>query len=292
MTLSARCAAKINLYLDIIGTRDDGYHEIETIFQPVSLWDELTFSAVDQGLEVTGDDDSVPWNGNNLCARAARVLFDRVGFRRGVRIDVHKEIPVGAGLGGGSSDAAATLLGLNELFGFALSNDKLQELALRVGSDVPFFVMGRPAIGRGRGEILEEVSGLPGGWILIVKPDITISTKRAYENVNLVLTQRGYRDKLKKLLKGLEVFPDSRLDTLNSFEDSVIESFPEIGKVLATLRSSGAVLSALSGSGSSCFAVFSEENRAKEAGRVFISKGFITRIARPVNTAIELIKNE
>ena len=290
MALSVRCAAKINLYLDIIGPREDGYHEIETLYQPVSLWDELTFTVIDRGVEIYGSGGSVPLNEENLCVRAARALFRSVGLRGGVRIGICKEIPVGAGLGGGSSDAAATLIGLNELFGLCLSRAKLLELALGVGSDVPFFVLGKPAIGRGRGEILEEAAGLPGGWILIVKPDVTISTKWAYETVKLILTRNDHKYKLVKLIEGLEDFPDTKLYTHNSFEGIAVRNYPEIGEVLTVLSRSGAILSALSGSGSSCFAVFSEENEAKGVETGFISKGFFTRIARPVNKAIELIR--
>jgi 4-diphosphocytidyl-2-C-methyl-D-erythritol kinase len=280
------CAAKINLYLDVKGRRSDGYHEIETLYQPVSLWDELTFERAGAAIEVTGDDPSVPWNEENLCHRAARLALERARFRGGVAVKVHKAIPSGAGLGGGSSDAAASLVAINRLLGLGLTRDELLDLGRALGSDVPFFIGGRPAIGRGRGEVLEEVDGLPGGWILIVKPDATISTKWAYENITLLLTRPNSRSKLRTLVEGLKRFPDIRLDTRNSFEAGVIERFPSIAAVLRDLREAGPVLSSLSGSGAASFAVFATERRAREVGERFQSEGFFSKVVKPIRETI------
>lgn len=292
MTVNVRCAAKLNLYLDVIQRRNDGYHEIETLFQPVSLWDELFLSPAPKGIVVTGDDPAVPWDESNLCHRAARTLFDRMGFGGGVAIEVRKLIPAGAGLGGGSSDAAGTLVGLNVLMNFRLGSDDLAELALEIGSDVPFFIGGRPAIGRGRGEELETVTGLPGGWILIVKPNITISTAWAYEQLKLLLTAESGGAKLSELLDGIKYFPEKKLATHNSFERGIVEHFPEIAGVLAALKREGAFLCALSGTGAACFALFSEEERAKEVRKRFTEKGFFLSIVRPVYQAIELLQTD
>ena len=288
-TLKARCAAKINLYLDILHRRDDGYHEIETVFQSVSLWDSVTVAPAGEGIDLRGDDPGIPWNDENLCHRAARALFDRVGYGGGVRIEVQKRIPAGAGLGGGSSDAAATLVCCNRLFGFGLPPGELADLAAGLGSDVPFFIYGSPAVGRGRGEVLEGIGGVSGGCVLIVKPDISVSTKWAYESVNLRLTRVRSGDKLNYLIEGLQLFPERALDTFNVFEECVVERFPEIGEILGILRGTEANVSSLSGSGSACFALFSEESRAKEVRGLFVKKGYFTKIARPVNRAIELI---
>jgi 4-diphosphocytidyl-2-C-methyl-D-erythritol kinase len=292
MKISVKCAAKINLYLDVIRRREDGFHDIETLFQPVSLWDTIAISTCRRGLELTGDDDAVAWNEENLCFRAASALLRRVGYRGGVRIDVHKEIPAGAGLGGGSSDAAGTLVGLNELLALGLSKEELMDIGSGVGSDVPFFIGGKPAVGRGRGELLEQVRGLQNGYVLIVKPDIFISSAWAYQNFKIVLTRGNNRNTLSMLLEGLKSFPEAKLKTYNSFEKHIVEAFPEIGAVLAALKSEGVAVSSLSGSGSACFAVFSEASRAEEASRQFISKGYFTRIARPVNAAILLLHEE
>lgn len=279
-------AAKINLYLDVIRRRDDGYHDIETLYQPVSLWDELVVEESPSGIFLEGDDPSIPWNEDNLCHRAARLLLEKSRRKAGVRIRVSKGIPTGAGLGGGSSDAAATLVAVNRLLGCGLSQEELAGLAAELGSDVPFFVFGRPAIGRGRGEILEAFPGLPGGWILIVKPDVTVSTKWAYQNLNLVLTNGSDKAKLTPLVEGLQRFPDSRLDTHNSFEAGMKEHFPSVSGILASLRAEKPVLSSLSGSGSACFAIFRTEAEASEAITHFGGEGLFSRVVQPVDTTI------
>jgi 4-diphosphocytidyl-2-C-methyl-D-erythritol kinase len=286
--IKALAAAKINLYLDVIRRRGDGYHDIETFYQPVSLYDELVFERAASGVALAGDDPAVPWNEENLCHRAARLVIERGGVRGGVRISCRKGIPPGAGLGGGSADAAATLIAVNRLLDARLGREELLELGARLGSDVPFFVLGRPAIGRGRGEILEDVSGLPGGWILIVKPNLSISTKWAYENINLLLTKDIGKATLTTLLAHLHGFPNTALATHNSFEAGVIERFPEVAGVLAALREARPVLSSLSGSGSACFAIFGEEREAREARGRFVGGNCITRIVQPIPEAVKL----
>ncbi len=280
--IKARAYAKINLYLDVVRRREDGYHDIETLYQPVSLWDELTYEQTPAGIEIEGDDPSIPWNEDNLCHRAAALVLESSGTKGGVRIRVAKAIPSGAGLGGGSSDAAATLLAVNALYRCGFSSEELRNLALALGSDVPFFVFGAPAIGRGRGELLERTPGLRGGWILIVKPDVSVSTKWAYQNLNLILTKGSPGATLTALLEGLQRFPAVRLETRNSFEAGVAERFPGVSEVLSALRDENPVLSSLSGSGSACFAVFEVESRAREVCERFLSAGFFTRLVQPV----------
>jgi len=284
--MKALAAAKINLYLDVIRRREDGYHEIETLYQPVSLWDELTFEEAPLGISVEGDDASIPWNEHNLCYKAAKLILERARRKAGVRIQVMKGIPSGAGLGGGSSDAAATLIILNKLLDCGLSDSELRGLAGGLGSDVPFFILGKPAIGRGRGEMLEETAGLPGGWILIVKPDVTISTKWAYQNMNLVLTKGAGKATLSALLEGLHRFPNARLDTHNSFETGVRELFPSVSRILEALKAEGPMVSSLSGSGSACFAVFNEESEARRISERLTSEGFFTRVVQPVQATL------
>jgi 4-diphosphocytidyl-2-C-methyl-D-erythritol kinase len=290
MSVHVRCAAKINLYLDVLRRRDDGYHDIETILQPVSLYDEMVISRAPTGVSVTGDDPAVPWDETNLCARAARVLFRHVGFEGGAAISVRKRIPAGAGLGGGSADAAATLLGLNELMGFGVPARRLSRLALEIGSDVPFFLLGSPAVGRGRGDILEGIDGLATGWVLVVKPNVTVSTKWAYSHPNLLLTAERGGATLTSVLNGLRSVPGRKLVTYNSFERIVTGRFPEIRSVLAALGGEGALLYALSGTGAACFALFDTETEAKEAQRHITEKGFFSEVVRPVFHAIELLQ--
>jgi 4-diphosphocytidyl-2-C-methyl-D-erythritol kinase len=292
MHITAHAAAKINLFLDVRSRREDGYHEIETIYQPVALWDVLSVSRTDAGIELAGDGSHIPWNSDNLCYRAAEMIFERVGYHGGVSISLNKRIPHGAGLGGGSSDGAATLLAMNELFEFGMGEDELLGIGLSLGSDVPFFIKGTAAIGRGRGEILEETEGLRNGWILLVKPDITIPTRWAYRNLKIELTRGGHEATLWHLIEGLKRFPEVELETWNAFTESIVEQYPEIGEILNALKREGAMLSALSGSGSACFAVFSEQNRAVEARRLFVGKGLFTGIVRPVDRAVVLLHEE
>ncbi|MDD4856738.1 MAG: 4-(cytidine 5'-diphospho)-2-C-methyl-D-erythritol kinase [Candidatus Krumholzibacteria bacterium] len=287
--MKALASAKINLHLDVIRRREDGYHEIETFYQPISLWDELTIERVPSGITVEGDDATIPWNEENLCYRAAKLILDKTGRREGVRIRVAKGIPSGAGLGGGSSDAAATLLGINKLFECGVSEGELRELAALIGSDVPFFVLGKPAIGRGRGEVLEETRGLPGGWVVVVKPDVTISTRWAYENLNLILTKGLGGAKLTTLVEALQGFPNTRLEAYNSFEAAVVDHFPSVYGILSVLRSGKALLSSLSGSGSACFAIFAKESEAREMGGRLGEKGLFVRVAQPVETTVRFV---
>ncbi len=290
--INALAAAKINLFLDVLRRREDGFHDIETLYQPVSLWDELSFERIPSGIELSGDDPAIPWNEDNLCHRAARLVLERSGAKGGVRIAVSKGIPSGAGLGGGSADAAATLLAVNELHRCGFSNAELRELAAGLGSDVPFFVFGAPAIGRGRGELLEAAPGLPGGWILIVKPSVTVSTSWAYRNFNFILTTGKAGATLTALLEGIQRFPAVKLETRNSFEAGVIEHVPGVSGILAALENEKPILSSLSGSGSACFAIFEVEDRAKEVKERFDSEGLFTRLVQPVERAIRISTSE
>lgn len=291
-SIGVRCAAKINLYLDVLRRRPDGYHDIETFFQPVSLCDEIRIAAAEKGVELKGDDPSIHWDATNLCYRAAELLIEKTGYPGGAIIEVKKRIPHGAGLGGGSSDAAAVLFGLDKLYGLELGPDKLSAIALEIGSDVPFFLCGGPAVGRGRGELLERMEGLKSGYILIVKPPDTVSTAWAYDKVKIVLTRTGEGDRLNYLLKGLKVFPDIILESYNSFESIVAEAYPKVRDILRTFKDEGAVLSSLSGSGAACFALFGEEERARKVKDLYKDRGYFTRIAQPVHQVLELFQWE
>jgi len=290
--IKVRCYAKINLYLEVIRRRDDGYHDIVTVFQPVTLHDTLSISRAPAGISLTGDDADIPWDGSNLCWKAASLLLGESRSAPGVSIDVRKRIPAGAGLGGGSADAAGVLAGMNRLLGLGVSGARLMELALEIGSDVPFFLFGSPAIGRGRGEILERTEGLRRGVILIVRPDISVSTKWAYENPNLILTRSGGGHKLNCLLGGLKGFPDIALETINSFQRVVAGEYPEIGRILVLMEREGARLSSMSGSGSACFALFEDDTAASRARDLMLGEGHSAWIVHPAGQTMELLERE
>jgi 4-diphosphocytidyl-2-C-methyl-D-erythritol kinase len=291
-SITVRCSAKINLYLDVIRRRDDGYHDIETVFQPVTLYDIIRIEPVAGGITLTGDDPGISWDSSNLCWKAAGLILGEDGEGRGVSISVRKNIPAGAGLGGGSSDAAGVLFGVNELLGLEIDRQRLMEMALEIGSDVPFFLFGSPAIGRGRGELLEKTNGLDTGTILIVKPDLNVSTRWAYQNPNLILTRSEGGHKLNCLLGGLKDFPDIALETSNSFQEVVVGEYPEIGRILALLEREGAGLSLMSGSGSACFALYEDDTTASRVMGLMLDEGHSAWIVYPAGRTLELLEKE
>ena len=254
--------AKINLSFVIKGRREDGFHEIETLMAPISLMDRLTIEGGDAnaGVRFSCDDPSLA-NGENLVIRAVKVFEKATKIRVGVKIGLEKRIPHGAGLGGGSSDAATTLLGLNELFETGLDQQRLVELAAEIGSDVPFFILRSAAICRGRGEIVEPAT-LPTSFsLLLVKPDFGVPTPWAYEK------WKGSR--------GLPGVGDARqefsgVNFVNDLERPVFEKFVLLGYLKTWLRLQPEVGAALmSGSGSTVFAVVrAGADRARLAERI------------------------
>lgn len=291
-SITVRCFAKINLFLDVVRRRDDGFHDIETVFQPVTLHDTISIERTPGGISLTGDDQDIEWDSSNLCWKAAALLLGEGSGSRGVSIDVRKEIPAGAGLGGGSSDAAGVLAGINELFDLGMEGARLMEMGLEIGSDVPFFLFGSPAIGRGRGEILEKIEGLSRGTILIIKPDINVSTRWAYQNPNLILTRSVGGHKLNCLLGGLKEFPDVALETCNSFQEVVAGEYPEISQILVLLEREGARLSSMSGSGSACFALYEDDATASRVRDLMLDAGHSAWIVYPAGRTMELPARE
>ncbi|NPV53713.1 MAG: 4-(cytidine 5'-diphospho)-2-C-methyl-D-erythritol kinase [Firmicutes bacterium] len=193
--LAAR--AKVNLTLDILGRRPDGYHEIESLMQSVDLADIVRVSDGGPGIEIWSDSPDVPADSTNLAAKAALALATSCGARlgaRGARIQIHKRIPVAAGLAGGSADAAATLLGLNELWGLGLQASELVEIGARVGADVPFCLTGGTAVARGKGEFIEQLPPLEGAWFVLVVPQIKVSTADVYRQFDVLLGDPGSLD--------------------------------------------------------------------------------------------------
>ena len=248
MQLFAR--AKINLSFKILRRRADGFHEIETLMAPIALGDELTIEPNDSGLVFTSDDPSLPAGDDNLVVRAARSFFAEIKAEPRVRIALRKKIPHGAGLGGGSSDAASTLLGLNELHGGILPLARLTSLAAGIGSDVPFFLAGSAAICRGRGEIVEPAGSLPELSLLLLKPEFGVPTPWAYEH---------WRDA--RELPGVDYAAQrvGELSLQNDLERPVFEKHLFLARMKVWLREQPEVAAALlSGSGSTMFAVLRE----------------------------------
>ncbi len=255
--------AKINLFLKVLAKRPDGYHEIYSIIQPVSLYDEIAIDISEgRGIYVACDDPYLPTGEGNLAYRAASVFFERTGLRRVVRIGITKRIPVAAGLGGGSSNAATVLAGLNMLLDAGLKEHEVIEMASAIGSDVPFFVLGSPAIVRGRGEVLERVR-LPRCWYILVNPGFGVTAAWAYGNLNL--TNSGADTKLSN---SVNVPKDCQamVEILsNDLEYPVVESHPELARIKVFLEEAGAEGVLLSGSGPTIFGLFSKKDAAVDA---------------------------
>jgi 4-diphosphocytidyl-2-C-methyl-D-erythritol kinase len=261
--------AKINLFLRVVARRDDGYHEIESLFCPVGLYDRLTLTPGSGGdIEIRCDADQVPSDATNLAHRAATLFFSalaetgRQSPTPGVHIDLGKQIPVGAGLGGGSSDAAAVLRGLNQLHGTPFDNERLRSLALHLGADCPFFIDARPAFATGLGERLRPVLNLPKYQAIIIYPGLHVSTAEVYKKLNLRLTKRQ-----KKI--NYSHFTGSNFDVrrclFNDLETVTANAHPEIDAAKSLLNQNGALGALMSGSGSCVFGLFTAVQEAWRA---------------------------
>ena len=278
MTLTRKSGCKINLLLNILGKRADGFHELETVLQPVPLSDELSFARAGTGVQLTCNVPELPTDANNLVVRAAEAFLEAAAIREGVKLHLEKRIPVAAGLGGGSGNAAATLLGLNELFGGPLSAEQLHRLAATLGSDVPFFLQDKPAIATGRGERVtpvEPFSALRGASVLLIHPGFGISTAWAYQQLarfpaSLSGTQ-GRADKLVALLRN----PDLRAAGnafYNSLEAPALHKYPLLALFQELLRDEGAAAVLMSGSGSTTFALTESSGKSNALKERFVTK--------------------
>lgn len=251
--------AKINLHLRVIGKRGDGYHEICTVFQTVSLHDDITFRKA-EGLALTCSDPQVPNGEDNLVIRAAKALRDRFHVNAGANIHLEKRIPAPGGLGGGSSNAAVALLGLAKLWQIPADISELEAIGAELGSDVPFFFHGGTAIGTGRGEKIDDTQQLVEKFILIVTPNIQVSTSEAFLGLSAPnLTTAEMESSLNVCRFEAEKLESRHSALINDFERSVFAAEPEIGTVKERLLELGAAQALLSGSGASVFAIFDTE---------------------------------
>ena len=276
--MTYRAYAKINIGLRILGKRPDGYHDIETVFHQINLYDELQFTP-SETIRLTTSSPHVPSDSTNLCVRAAEALRKIASIRDGVDIQLTKRIPVGAGLGGGSSDAATVLTSLNKQWKTGLQVDQLLSLAAELGSDVPFFLRGGTAVGTSRGEILDHFDLTLPYWILTVTPDLHVSTAWAYSNVRTSASTE--RPLLRSIIdRAIDDPAELKATVRNDFEDTVFRQHPAIAKIKDTLIREGAVFSQLSGSGSSVYGFFTGERSAREAAERF-PHPFVTSLTAP-----------
>jgi len=259
-SISLESPAKVNLRLEILEKREDGYHELRTIFQKISLHDTLHFSLRNRrGVSIAADHPKLPVGKNNLVYKAAQSMLKGSGYKGGVDIEILKRIPLGAGLGGGSSNAAATLRALNHLLGMGLPTKELMAMGLGIGADVPFFFFKGAAIGSGIGERLKKVE-LPHLWYVLIYPNFEVSTRWAYQN--LVLTNQQFHLNLRGLLK--TPWGVSHI-LLNHLEAVVSKKYPEINLMKETLVSAGALGALMTGSGPTVFGLFNKESGSTAA---------------------------
>lgn len=257
---------KINLGLDVLGKREDGYHEVRMIMQTIRMYDQLDMrKSVEPGIHLTTNKKYIPVDENNLVWRAAKLMMDTCGIIEGVSIHLHKVIPVAAGMAGGSSDAAATLVGMNRLFHCGLSKEKLMELGVQIGADVPYCVLRGTALAEGIGEKLTVLPPMPDCWILIGKPGISVSTKYVYTTLDLNTdTVHPDIDGMKKALEDGNLYGiTERMG--NVLQDVTIPAYPEVERIKEQMKTLGAVNAMMSGSGPTVFGIFDNEEKAQKA---------------------------
>lgn len=261
MRVEKKSPCKVNLLLNILGKRPDGFHEIETVMQPVNVCDEMIFERRGHGLQLTCSHPGLPTDSRNLAHRAAATFLAAGNIPDGVKIRLQKKLPLAGGIGGGSGNAATTLIALNELFGSPLPLEKLHDLAAALGSDVPFFLQNKPALGTGRGEKIQPLEPFPalGGRVfLLIHPGFGISTPWAYQNLaRFPDALNGKPGRAQQLISKLRT-GDLRAaadDFYNSLEAPAFEKFPVLRLFQEFLRENGALAALMSGSGSTTFAI-------------------------------------
>ena len=282
MSILLRSYAKINLTLDVLFRRDDGYHELRTIYQTVSIYDRIRLTRTSRDISVGCDHPGVPIDESNLAHRSAAALREAAGITSGVNIEIEKSIPVAAGLGGGSSNAGVTLLGLQRLWGIDMPAGQVVELAKGLGSDVPFFLSGGTALGIGRGERVYPIEQVERLFLVLANPGLAVPTSAAYARLSRLTRQEAVRTMPLTLLaaKGIRGLP---LAVGNDLEEVVEAAYPEIAEVKRRLLSLGARRALMSGSGATVFGVFDNLQSAKEACDRVRSAGWWAQAAHAID---------
>ncbi|MGA3208243.1 MAG: 4-(cytidine 5'-diphospho)-2-C-methyl-D-erythritol kinase [Syntrophales bacterium] len=267
--ISKLSPAKVNLHLRVLGKRADGYHDISTLMQRISLYDELIFSPTDRGITLSCPGSAIPENNNNIVYRAADALLSRISHPPGIHITIKKKIPVAAGLGGGSSNAATALVTVNDLMDLHYNTDELMKIGAKLGADVPFFIFGKTAWASGIGDRLRTAENIPPLWFVLINPGFEISTKMVYENLNLRLTKRMVNYKcsmfctVDDIVKGLH----------NDLERVTLVIHPILQYFKSILVQNGALGALMSGSGPTVMGIFTDEEGAITAEKALGNAG-------------------
>ncbi|MCG0275051.1 MAG: 4-(cytidine 5'-diphospho)-2-C-methyl-D-erythritol kinase [Thermosediminibacteraceae bacterium] len=279
-TIEREAKAKINLTLDVLYKRPDGYHEVEMIMQSISLKDHISISLLPKkDIKIVNSCRALPDGEDNIAFKAAKLMLDEFDLDAGVEIKIHKEIPIAAGLAGGSADAAAVLEGLNELFRLGLSKEDLMVLGERLGADVPFCVMGGTALARGKGEKLTPLPPVPSASLVLVKPPFSVSTKEVYNRLNINSIKK--RPKTEAVIRSIEKGDVEGISQglCNVLEEVTFAKYPELKNIKKLLLKQGALGSLMSGSGPTVYGIFETKKDAEKAAaclplsgcRIFIS---------------------
>jgi 4-diphosphocytidyl-2-C-methyl-D-erythritol kinase len=271
--IELKALAKINLGLDVLGKRENGYHDVRMIMQSIYLYDDVKIERkTAPGIELSSNLFFLPTGDGNIAYKAAQMLIEEFGIEEGVRITLHKHIPVAAGMAGGSSNAAAVLFGMNRLFGLKLSRQELMERGVKLGADVPYCIMRGTVLAEGIGEELKELPAMPKCTVLIAKPPISVSTKVVYEALDACEIVRhpdidGLMEALEK-----ENLREVAAHMGNVLEDVTIPMHPEIAEIKQVMKDCGALNAMMSGSGPTVFGLFENKMAARKAQRVIREK--------------------
>ena len=264
-TITRKAYAKINLGLDVVRRLPNGYHEVRMIMQNVGIYDVLTFAKAEEGILLQVDNQEVPADGNNLICKAAKLLLETAGIQGGVRITLEKNIPIAAGMAGGSTDAAAAFLGINELYEIGYDIEQLKALGVKIGADVPYCIQGGTALAEGIGEVLSELPAPPACHLLVAKPDINVSTKFVYENLRA--NELEYHPDIDGMIKALDLGDlkgiTERLG--NVLETVTVPAYPIIQEIKDVMLAAGAENALMSGSGPTVFGIFTNKDQAEAA---------------------------
>lgn len=284
-SIRLKARAKINLSLDVLGKRMDGYHDVRMVMQTIGIYDRLIITKIPEDeIKIQSNLFYLPINENNLIYKAVKLLKDQFGFAGGVDVNLNKFIPVAAGMAGGSTDAAATLFGINKIYELGLSQKKLMELGIQIGADVPYCIMRGTALAEGIGEKLSRLQPVPHMWIVVAKPPINISTKLVYEQLDMKkVIHHPDVDKMIRAINNGSI-EEIAANMGNVLEYVTIPLYPVIDSIKKDMLSHGAVNAMMSGSGPTIFGIFSDERTAltcqtylklkKEAKQVYITETF------------------
>lgn len=267
--------AKINLNLDITGIRDDGYHMVAMVMQQIDLYDWVSVSPAQKGIELGISLEGLPTNEKNIAYRAARLLIELFPDKiKGVKIYIHKYIPIAAGMAGGSTDAAAVLTGMNEVFELGLSTNELCEIGLKLGADVPFCIRGGTYLAEGIGELLTKIQTMPDCFLVIAKPNFGISTKDAYREYDS-LSDVIHPD-MEAMLTGLRCQDLTKISSAleNVLEQVAVKSHPIISEIISKMKELGAIGARMTGSGPTVFGIFDDESKAVKCRQLLYEMRF------------------